>query len=110
MKYYNLCTTKPPPTNIAKLLELGSKFCYQIRNLNKTQFNEMINRLKYDIRVKHYVKNILRKTNDTMLKLYIKTKNPNIPDTPPLIEGAIKYLKKLFISYSTIENPLTVLI
>ena len=52
MKCHNLCTTTPPPTNMAKLLGLGSKFCLQSRKLNKSYFDNVITRFKHDIRVK----------------------------------------------------------
>jgi len=94
MQYHDLYTTRPPPNNIAKLLGLGSKFCLQSRNLDQRKFDNMINRLKYNVRVKHFVNNVLGKSNQSMPKLYIKIQNPNISKAPALIEGALKRFKK----------------
>lgn len=73
---------------------LGSKFCLQSRNLNKEKFDSMIDHFKYDIQVKHFIKNILDKSDQPIPKLYIKTQNPNIPKAPIPIEGALKHFEK----------------
>ena len=98
MKCHNLCTSTPPPNNMAKLLGLGSKFCLQTKKLNKEDFKQMINRLKYDVRVKYFVKNVLRTNQEHMPKIYMKTNNQNIPNAPPTIEGALKRFEKALMN------------
>ena len=41
-----------------KLLGLGSKLFIQSTNFNHKYFKSMIERFKYDVRVKHYVKHV----------------------------------------------------
>ena len=48
------CSTPP----MEKLLGLGSKLFIQSTNFNHKYFKSMIERFKYDVRVKHYVKHV----------------------------------------------------
>ena len=55
MKCHDSCIHTPPPSNMAKLLGLGNKFCMQSKSVNEKQFYLMLERFRYDARVKNYV-------------------------------------------------------
>ena len=96
MKCHNLCTTSTPPTNMAKLLGLGRKCFLQSIKLNKSDFDNMITRFKYDIRVKYYVNEVLGENNQPIPKLYIKN-NPNMPRATSTIEGALRRFEETLL-------------
>ena len=101
MKCHNLCTTTLPPTNMTKLLGLGSTFCLKSRKLNKLDFDNMIARFKCDVRAKYYVKEVLGESNQPMPKLCIKINNPNVPRAPSTIEGSLRSFENtLLLSFS----------
>ena len=90
LKCRNLCVTTPPPNRMAKLLGLGTNFCIQFKSLNHKNFKSMIEHFKNDVRVRHYVSNVLGDQQQDLLKLYIKIFNPNTPKATTPIEGALK--------------------
>lgn len=89
MQCPNLCATKPPPTNHAKLLGLGAKFCFQTRKLYEDKLNQTLKRFRYDVRVKSCVQTRIGWLDEEVPTLHIKNTDYNkMPSAPTVIEGA----------------------
>ena len=93
MKYYNYCTTKPPPLNIAILLGLGAKFYLQTKTLNYNKFKEIITYFKYNIQIKQYIMMIYSFNNKLLPELHIKSLPNNILRAPNIIKETMKRFK-----------------
>ncbi len=92
--FHNLCTTLVPPPGIEKLLQYGLNFCLESA-LPEPHLDETLERLTYDIRVRHFVKEKMEDGNndDYDPKLYIKSQSFVPDDAPPQIEQGIRDFK-----------------
>ena len=89
MRCHDLCTEMSPSTNIAMLLGLGSKLSVQSRKLDEEKHNEIINRFKYDTRVKYFVLYNIGMSNKPPPDSHLKG-TTNMPNMPQIFEGALK--------------------